>query len=102
MSRRPSCQRSGVAAPSGHTGGLLPYLQLERLSGACQRNSFGVRPESFGRPAMAMNQSDIDRLQRAVATSLHEHWLLFLIEGIIFLILGVAAVVVPPLATLAV
>jgi uncharacterized membrane protein HdeD (DUF308 family) len=50
---------------------------------------------------MAMNQPEIDRLQRAVVTSLHEHWVLFLIEGVILLVLGAAAIVVPQLATLA-
>ena len=51
---------------------------------------------------MSMNQPDIEQLQRAVATSLHEHWVLFLIEGIILVILGLAAIVIPPIATLAV
>ena len=32
---------------------------------------------------MSMNQPDIEHIQRAVATSLHEHWVLFLVEGII-------------------
>lgn len=50
---------------------------------------------------MAMNKQDIERIQRAVATSLHEHWRLFLAEGIILVILGLAAIVVPPIATLA-
>ena len=51
---------------------------------------------------MSMNQPDIEQIQRAVATSLHEHWMLFLVEGIILIILGLAAVVIPPIATLAV
>jgi uncharacterized membrane protein HdeD (DUF308 family) len=49
---------------------------------------------------MSASQSDFDRLQRAVAVSLHEHWRLFLIEGIILLILGAAAIIVPPIASL--
>jgi uncharacterized membrane protein HdeD (DUF308 family) len=49
-----------------------------------------------------MNQPDIEQIRRAVATSLHEHWVLFLVEGIILIILGLAAVVIPPIATLAV
>jgi len=32
---------------------------------------------------------------------LHEHWVLFLVEGIVLLILGGIAVAIPPLATLA-
>jgi uncharacterized membrane protein HdeD (DUF308 family) len=51
---------------------------------------------------MSMNNPDTEQIQRAVATSLHEHWVLFLVEGIILIILGLAAVVIPPIATLAV
>jgi uncharacterized membrane protein HdeD (DUF308 family) len=51
---------------------------------------------------MSMNRPDIEQIQRAVATSLHEHWVLFLVEGIILVILGLAAVLIPPIATLAV
>ena len=40
-------------------------------------------------------------LQRAVASAIHEHWLLFLIEGIVLVLLGAAAIVVPVVATLA-
>jgi uncharacterized membrane protein HdeD (DUF308 family) len=51
---------------------------------------------------MTMNQSDIEQIQRAVATSLHEHWVLFLVEGIVLVVLGLIAIMVPPIATLAV
>jgi uncharacterized membrane protein HdeD (DUF308 family) len=51
---------------------------------------------------MSMNRTDVDRLVGAVATTLHEHWRLFLIEGIVLVVLGAAAIVVPPLATLSV
>jgi uncharacterized membrane protein HdeD (DUF308 family) len=50
---------------------------------------------------MSMNPSEIDRLQRAVASSLHEHWRLFVVEGVVLLVLGAAAIVVPAIATLA-
>jgi uncharacterized membrane protein HdeD (DUF308 family) len=40
-------------------------------------------------------------MQRAVATSLHEHWVLFLAEGILLLVLGVLAIAIPQIATLA-
>ena len=49
-----------------------------------------------------MTQPNIEQVQQAVATSLHEHWVLFLIEGIILVVLGLIAIVVPPIATLAV
>ena len=47
------------------------------------------------------NQPDIAKLQRAVANSLHKHWKLYLAEGIVLFVLGIVAVIVPPLATLA-
>jgi uncharacterized membrane protein HdeD (DUF308 family) len=51
---------------------------------------------------MSTNKADLDRLQTSVANSLHTHWQLFLTEGIILLILGVLAIVLPPIATIAV
>jgi uncharacterized membrane protein HdeD (DUF308 family) len=36
-----------------------------------------------------------------MAPSLHEHWVLFLAEEIILVVLGLAAIVLPPIATLA-
>ena len=51
---------------------------------------------------MSMNTRDVEQIQTAMATSLHEHWRLFLVEGIILVILGLAAIVIPPIATLAV
>jgi uncharacterized membrane protein HdeD (DUF308 family) len=57
-----------------------------------------VKPEH----AMSTNQPNISEIQRAVGKSLHDHWVLYLVEGIVLVVLGVAAVVVPPLATLAV
>ena len=41
-------------------------------------------------------------LGEAVGRSMRHHWLLFVIEGIVLLILGALAIVVPPLATLGV
>jgi uncharacterized membrane protein HdeD (DUF308 family) len=37
-----------------------------------------------------------------VAGSLHQHWRLFLTEGIVLLLLGLGAILIPPLATFAV
>jgi len=48
---------------------------------------------------MSMNQPDIERLGRQVAASLHEHWVLFLVEGIVLVLLGALAFVAPVLAT---
>src|ERR1700731_990368 len=53
------------------------------------------RPFSSYVPAMI-------RTERSAAKSLHEQWVFFLVEGIILIILGLAAVVIPQIATLAV
>jgi uncharacterized membrane protein HdeD (DUF308 family) len=50
---------------------------------------------------MSTNQPDIAKFQRAVANTLHKHWVLFLVEGVVLLVLGATAVVLPLLATLA-
>jgi len=49
-----------------------------------------------------MSTPDIQGIQRAVANALHEHWKLYLAEGILLLVLGFIAIVIPPIATLAV
>lgn len=49
-----------------------------------------------------MASPDIERVQSAIATSLSGHWRLFLFEGILLLLLGFAAIAIPPLATFAV
>jgi uncharacterized membrane protein HdeD (DUF308 family) len=51
---------------------------------------------------MSSNPSDTAGFQRAVANALHEHWKLYLVEGILLLILGAIAIIIPPIATLAV
>lgn len=52
---------------------------------------------------MSVNRlRDQGDLQRAVASAIHEHWVLFLVEGIILVILGALAILVPPLATITV
>jgi uncharacterized membrane protein HdeD (DUF308 family) len=50
---------------------------------------------------MSTNNADLDRLQATVATSLHAHWRLFLTEGIVLFILGLLAIIVPQVATIA-
>jgi uncharacterized membrane protein HdeD (DUF308 family) len=45
---------------------------------------------------------DISRLHSEMSAAVREHWKAFLIEGILLVILGFAAIVVPPLASLAV
>lgn len=47
-------------------------------------------------------QTDIDGLRRQLALTIQAHWKLFLAQGIVMVVLGALAVVVPILATLAV
>ena len=44
---------------------------------------------------MSMNQA-------ALTKSLHDHWMLFVIEGFVLIVLGLLAIAIPPLATLGV
>ena len=50
---------------------------------------------------MSTNPADLEKLRASVANSLHAHWRLFLAEGIVLLILGILAIVVPQIATIA-
>src|SRR5229473_3455381 len=50
----------------------------------------------------SMNSSGNANLAAALRRSLHDHWRLLLAEGIILVVLGLAAILVPPLAGLAV
>jgi len=51
---------------------------------------------------MSTNPGDASDLQRALTQSIREHWVLFLIEGIVLVVLGLLAIIIPPLATIAV
>ena len=50
---------------------------------------------------MSINQASAEGIGRAVAGAIHAHWVMFLIEGIILVILGIIAIVLPPIATIA-
>jgi len=45
---------------------------------------------------------EMSALQTKMSAAVREHWKAFLIEGILLVILGLAAMIVPPLASLAV
>src|SRR5262245_38799233 len=51
---------------------------------------------------MSTSQGDFEQMRQAVVASVREHWKLFLAEGIILVLLGFLAIVVPPIASLAV
>jgi uncharacterized membrane protein HdeD (DUF308 family) len=50
---------------------------------------------------MTLHQ-DLTKLQSAMSAAVREHWKAFLFEGILLVILGLAAILLPPLAGLAV
>jgi uncharacterized membrane protein HdeD (DUF308 family) len=54
-----------------------------------------------GEAIMTANQPDLAGFQRAAASALHEHWVLFLVEGVVLLVLGASAIALPVLATVA-
>jgi uncharacterized membrane protein HdeD (DUF308 family) len=43
---------------------------------------------------------DAAGIERAVESAIHEHWVLFLVEGIVLVLLGIAAITLPVLATI--
>jgi uncharacterized membrane protein HdeD (DUF308 family) len=47
-------------------------------------------------------RDDLTHLQSKAAVELHDHWKAFLVEGVVLVVLGLAAIVVPPLASLAI
>ena len=52
---------------------------------------------------MTTNQPvDMSSFQRAAASALHEHWVLFLVEGVVLVVLGATAIAIPALATVTV
>lgn len=48
------------------------------------------------------DNSDLNRIRSAVAASLQEHWRVFLVEGIVLVVLGVLAIMLPQVASIAV
>jgi uncharacterized membrane protein HdeD (DUF308 family) len=51
---------------------------------------------------MSTSPSGANPLQSAIAQSLREHWVLFLVEGIVLVVLGLLAILLPVMASLAV
>jgi uncharacterized membrane protein HdeD (DUF308 family) len=51
-------------------------------------------PQDFGK--------DVEKIQAVVGATVKAHWKAFLVEGIVLAVLGLAAMIVPPLASLAV
>jgi uncharacterized membrane protein HdeD (DUF308 family) len=51
---------------------------------------------------MATDSLGVEDAGATVASMMHSHWKAFLIEGVLLLLLGVAAIIAPPLATITV
>src|SRR5205814_779369 len=60
-----------------------------------------ARDACTGRAAMTL-PNDIDKLQSEMSAAVKAHWKAFLFEGILLAVLGLAAMLVPPLASFAV
>jgi uncharacterized membrane protein HdeD (DUF308 family) len=63
--------------------------------------TFGVVWPDDRRLAVSMNQPQDEQLPRQFLTSLRDHWVLFLVEGVVLVVLGLAAIMLPVIATLA-
>jgi uncharacterized membrane protein HdeD (DUF308 family) len=50
---------------------------------------------------MSTNNADLAQIQSKLGNALHTHWQLFLTEGVILVILGCLAIIVPQIATIA-
>jgi len=48
------------------------------------------------------DMTDLEGLRRQLASTIHAHWKLFLAQGIVMMVLGVLAVALPNIATLAI
>src|SRR3981189_2114863 len=96
------CRHLDIAA--GTAAPLCAFAYADRIHRrrADYRKFISIARQSPGRPAMTISEPDRERIQRAVATSLHEHWVLFLVEGLVLVVLGLLAILLPPIATLAV
>src|SRR5438270_658478 len=46
------------------------------------------------------SSSSMRGFQSAISQAVREHWKLFLVEGVILVILGILAIIIPPLATI--
>lgn len=90
----------GVGDPSSPADGSDAMRALETAAsphalGIGQKPSWGTIMTSFTTPGA-------DERQSFIARSVQDHWALFVIEGVVLIVLGMLAIAIPPLATLAV
>jgi uncharacterized membrane protein HdeD (DUF308 family) len=65
------------------------------------RTIIDPRTKKLKGTAMSTVKPELERIQAVLATSLSAHWKLFLTEGIVLVILGLAAIMLPLVATIA-
>lgn len=53
-------------------------------------------------PESPITAAEIDKIRSDFSDAVRAHWKAFLIEGIVFLLIGLAAIIVPPLASIAI
>src|SRR6267378_2894933 len=78
--------------------------RLHARSARCLRRAcFDQKSNAFRlQGILAMNQTtDVERVAAAVSAAIHEHWALFLVEGILLTVLGMLAILLPAFASLA-
>jgi uncharacterized membrane protein HdeD (DUF308 family) len=62
---------------------------------------YGNEPRAREQTMTMSRPTDEQGIENAVSGAIKAHWKLFLTEGIVLVLLGIAAIIVPPIATLA-
>jgi uncharacterized membrane protein HdeD (DUF308 family) len=103
------CRRHSIRVINASLGtGELPhgFLMLPRggnVDATAHSNRLMIGAQTKPRViAVSTVKPEFERVQTALTTSLLTHWKLFLIEGIVLVVLGLAAVMLPLIATIAV
>jgi uncharacterized membrane protein HdeD (DUF308 family) len=71
------------------------------MPGGYNRGQAGLMPSAAGYRQMTL-PPNFTELQSKMSGAVRAHWKAFLIEGIILVVLGLAAMIVPPVASIAV
>src|SRR6516162_298520 len=97
--RYPPIGRQSAAARAGAIGSRALGFVLGRGNRPRRAGPVGDRYPAARHDEDDTLRSDANQLQRALAQSVREHWVLFLVEGIVLVVLGLLAIAIPPLGT---
>ncbi len=76
-------------------------ILVQRQSAVSLATQDLIRGQTPGEWKMTLNQpNDVAGIERALESALRKHWVLFLVEGIVLLVLGIAAILLPVIATI--